>query len=271
MSKLYAQEGTRVWLLASFARLKLPHAPLIQPALPLPRIVPNNGMSGTCCVQVLRSVGTWSLGLCTNREQSIHAAWCDAITNSKHFVYIENQFFIGCTKFREEKSSFDLPDNSIPAAILERIVRAARGNENFRIIVVIPQHPQGDIAYSLRPKCILHYQAETISKGPNSIYARFRRLCPGRDPTEYLNFYCLQNYGIINNQFMHDQIYVHDKVCIVDDAVMIVGSANVNDRSMLGDRDTEVAIRVEDSNTKVIMMGKEKVIVGCKPHGLVFA
>ena len=266
MSKLYAQEGTRAWLLASFPRLILPHVPLNQTSLSLPLIARNSSQSGSCCVQVLRSAGTWSLGIRTSREQSIHDAWCDAITCSKHFVYIENQFFIGCTKFREEKSSSDLPNNSIPAAILERIVRAARGNENFRIIVVIPQHPQGDIAYSLRPKSILHYQAETISKGPNSLYSRFRKLCPGRDPSEYLNFYCLQNYGIINNFFMHDQIYVHDKVCIVDDEVMIVGSANVNDRSMLGDRDTEVAIRVEDYKKEKIVLGGEEVTVGCKPH-----
>lgn len=31
-----------------------------------------------------------------------------------------------------------------------------------------------------------------------------------------------------------------EKVLIADDRVAIVGSANINDRSMLGDRDTEV-------------------------------
>lgn len=33
---------------------------------------------------------------------------------------------------------------------------------------------------------------------------------------------------------------------IVDDLKMIIGSANINDRSMLGDRDSEIAIVVED-------------------------
>ena len=35
---------------------------------------------------------------------------------------------------------------------------------------------------------------------------------------------------------------------IVDDRYLITGSANINDRSMLGDRDTELCIKVEDRN-----------------------
>ena len=31
---------------------------------------------------------------------------------------------------------------------------------------------------------------------------------------------------------------------------MIVGSANINDRSMLGDRDSEIAILVQDDKTR---------------------
>jgi phosphatidylserine/phosphatidylglycerophosphate/cardiolipin synthase-like enzyme len=30
---------------------------------------------------------------------------------------------------------------------------------------------------------------------------------------------------------------------IVDDTYVIIGSANINDRSMLGDRDSEIAVR----------------------------
>lgn len=42
-------------------------------------------------------------------------------------------------------------------------------------------------------------------------------------------------------------IYVHAKHLIVDDSYTIIGSANVNDRSMAGDRDTEIgAVSHED-------------------------
>jgi phospholipase D1/2 len=68
-------------------------------------------------------------------------------------------------------------------------------------------------------------------------------MCPGVDASEYIEFFCLRNWGVMNNKFLSDQIYVHDKLLIVDDRFVIVGSANVNDRSMLGDRDSEVCRR----------------------------
>ena len=41
---------------------------------------------------------------------------------------------------------------------------------------------------------------------------------------------------------MRQMIYVHSKMMIVDDAYIIVGSANINERSMAGTRDTEIAV-----------------------------
>lgn len=34
---------------------------------------------------------------------------------------------------------------------------------------------------------------------------------------------------------------------IIDDRVALIGSANINDRSLMGDRDSEIAIIIEDS------------------------
>ena len=42
-------------------------------------------------------------------------------------------------------------------------------------------------------------------------------------------------------------IYVHSKLMIVDDRICLIGSANINDRSMLGVRDSELAVVIEDS------------------------
>lgn len=38
------------------------------------------------------------------------------------------------------------------------------------------------------------------------------------------------------------QIYIHSKGMIVDDEYVIVGSANINQRSLEGTRDTEIAM-----------------------------
>ena len=41
-----------------------------------------------------------------------------------------------------------------------------------------------------------------------------------------------------------DMIYIHSKLMIVDDRSIVIGSANINDRSMLGSRDHEVAVLI---------------------------
>lgn len=264
MSQVYSHCGVRAWLAASFPTLLLPHSPRSQ-SQKMPLVARNVNNSGTCRVQVLRSVGTWSLGV-SQPETSILRGWIDAINNAEHFIYIENQFFISNNKFSDTKGKNEIPENSITAALLSRLVSAWHNKENFKVIVIIPQHPQGDVAYSMRPRSILHYQAETIDKGVNCLFSRLKSMCPGVDPKRYINFYCLQNYGIINDRFMHDQIYVHDKLCIVDDRVMIVGSANINDRSMLGDRDTEMALHIVDRKEVTITVGGRQVNVGATPH-----
>ena len=47
------------------------------------------------------------------------------------------------------------------------------------------------------------------------------------------------------NRLKDESIYVHSKLMIVDDCRAIIGSANINDRSMLGENDSEVAVLVE--------------------------
>ncbi|GES64044.1 phospholipase PldA [Aspergillus terreus] len=50
------------------------------------------------------------------------------------------------------------------------------------------------------------------------------------------------------DNFVQEELYVHGKVCIVDDRIAICGSANINDRSQLGYHDSELAIVVEDQD-----------------------
>ncbi|KAG8894094.1 hypothetical protein FRB99_001525, partial [Tulasnella sp. 403] len=44
-------------------------------------------------------------------------------------------------------------------------------------------------------------------------------------------------------------LYIHSKLMIVDDRRVIMGSANINDRSQKGDGDSEIALVVEDTHT----------------------
>ena len=46
-------------------------------------------------------------------------------------------------------------------------------------------------------------------------------------------------------------MYVHSKLMIVDDLKVIIGSANINDRSLLGKRDSEIAIVIEETKNLI--------------------
>ena len=59
---------------------------------------------------------------------------CDI--GSSHFIYIENQFFITATSDMQKPIK-----NKIGAAIVERILRAARAGQRFMVIVIMPAVP----------------------------------------------------------------------------------------------------------------------------------
>ena len=46
--------------------------------------------------------------------------------------------------------------------------------------------------------------------------------------------------------FVSEELYIHSKLLIADDRVVICGSANMNDRSQLGSHDSEIAVVIED-------------------------
>ncbi|SAL95926.1 hypothetical protein [Absidia glauca] len=281
---------------------------------------------GSCRVQVVRSSAEWSLGI--KREvsikYSIYNAYMECISRAKHFIYIENQFFITATR-----SGDKLIKNKIGEALVARIKRAHQEKQKFRVIVVIPTAPgfEGDFAFadrrSMALRSIAHYQYLSISRGGNSV---LEKLHQANIPAEqYIGFYSLRNWGQIkkpttspessdlqsatngsmddnrrngsirsNNKtriakirtsvgsltrsvndddtsqqqqqprsnsdeqwdasndgrmdFVTEQVYIHSKLMIVDDKTVICGSANLNDRSQLGNRDSEIAVVIEDTD-----------------------
>jgi phospholipase D1/2 len=46
--------------------------------------------------------------------------------------------------------------------------------------------------------------------------------------------------------YVQEELYIHAKLCIADDRIVICGSSNINDRSQLGIHDSELAIVMED-------------------------
>ncbi|KAF7313495.1 Phospholipase [Mycena chlorophos] len=141
-------------------------------------------------VQVVRSVSDWSHGVLT--EHSIQNAYCQLIRESEHFIYIENQFFISATNHT------DVVKNQIAAALVERIVRAARKGQKFHVVVVIPEVPgfAGTVKDESSLKTIMAAQYRTINRGGHSIYEEIRKA--GYEPMDYIRFYHLRAYDRIN-------------------------------------------------------------------------
>uniref|UniRef100_A0A8C1DWJ7 Phospholipase n=1 Tax=Cyprinus carpio carpio TaxID=630221 RepID=A0A8C1DWJ7_CYPCA len=206
--------------------------------------------------QVLRSVCQWSIGSKVH-EESIHLAYVSAIQNSKHFIYIENQFFISCA----DKSIH----NSIGDALTERILRAYREKKKFRVYVVMPLLPgfEGDISSGggQAIKAIMHFNYRTMCRGERSIIERLK--CVMADCwIKYISFCSLRTHADLDGRLVTELIYVHSKLMIVDDCTVIIGSANINDRSMLGKRDSEMAVVVEDTEFQPSVMDGESYQAG---------
>ncbi|KAG0370022.1 Phospholipase D1 [Mortierella sp. AD032] len=203
------------------------------------------GLKGTCEVQILRSVSSWSIGV-KEPECSILSAYLAAIERAEHFIYIENQFFITSTNVNKT-----IVHNGIGRALTDRIIKAHKAGEKFRVIVVLPLVPgfEGGIntpeATSVRMVMLSIY--ETICHGKNSIYGRLATAGVAK-PHKYISFFGLRNWAKFGEQFITEQVYIHAKMMIVDDRVAIIGSANINERSMLGNRDSEIAAVVRDKD-----------------------
>ena len=221
----------------------------------VPRFATKN--LGTCRCQVLRSSDNWSTGI-KQSESSILMAYLDLIRNSKKFIYIENQFFIS------NPGKGGIVKNEIAKALKNRIIDAFNNNEKFLIVIFIPLMPgfEGDVLKgdSAVLKTQIKYQQETISKGKNSLFTLLEN--EGIDPNDYIKFYGLRTHQLFNNVPKTEIIYIHSKLMIVDDRKVIIGSANINDRSMLGTRDSEIAVLIEDEQVFHSQLGGEPFMVG---------
>jgi phospholipase D1/2 len=84
----------------------------------------------------------------------------------------------------------------------------------------------------------LNYEQQTISRAITSMVAQLQTKVGAWQ--NYLQFFGLRNHGRRTpmSQPVTEIIYIHSKLMIVDDDRLIVGSANLNDRSMNGDRDS---------------------------------
>ncbi|KAF2861579.1 phospholipase D/nuclease [Piedraia hortae CBS 480.64] len=148
---------------------------------------------GTVHAQLVRSSADWSSGILT--EQSIQNAYCQVIREAKHYVYIENQFFITATGDKQAPVH-----NLIGAAIVDACIAAHNEGRKFRVIVMLPTIPgfAGDLRddAATGTRAIMDYQYKSICRGEESIYGRLK--AAGVNPKKYVFFFNLRSYDRIN-------------------------------------------------------------------------
>lgn len=166
--------------------------------------------------------------------------------------------------------------NDIGEALANRIGRAIDEKLPFHVYMILPAHPEG----ALNVLNIMHQVSLTMQSlvfGEHSLVKRIQRRMALRelldrkvsreealqvierldsddrpvyeqqDWTRYLTLLNLRTWETLNGCVVTEQIYVHSKLLIADDRVAILGSANINDRSLQGERDSELAVIVRDS------------------------
>ena len=178
----------------------------------------------------------------------------------------------------DHTTSGALPRNAICAAIAQRIDTAIkdRGQHPFHVIITLPVHPEGPLNNgSIMTQ--IHWTMQTLVHGSHSLLNSIRRSIkaqqlrdkkeknverifhqdnneyqdiPVEDCYKYVTLLNLRNWEKLGNRYVTEQIYVHSKLMIVDDRYAILGSANINDRSLLGSRDTELAVMIVDDKVE---------------------
>lgn len=196
------------------------------------------------------------------------------------------------------------PSNHVSRAIADRIERAIQWGHQFHAYIVLPVHPEGSLA-DLAIMGQIHWTMQSLVYASDSLVNRVRlalyakRMCkeprdqgqweaakrlglseasqPGLRTFEaeidrsrvndYLTLLNLRTCQTVAGQVRTEQVYIHSKLLIVDDRFVIVGSANINDRSLAGGRDSELAVLLMDLSTDTAPMdGKNALHVRKLAH-----
>jgi phospholipase D1/2 len=211
------------------------------------------------------------------------------IKNDKHVgpaksveTWLQSAGAYATRKYAHE--SFEPPQNKLCELLAARINHFILYDRSypFHVYITLPVHPEG----KLNDPTVMtqvHWTMQTLVFGSKSLLNSIRRslkasellLGNPKDPKwdrvydddnkEYLSIdieKCFQYVTLLNlrnwanlgddnkPRYVTEQIYVHSKMMIVDDRYALLGSANINDRSLLGRRDSELAALMMDTKTE---------------------
>jgi phosphatidylserine/phosphatidylglycerophosphate/cardiolipin synthase-like enzyme len=185
---------------------------VLRPAGPpeCPAPLPDPARCGDDAVQILRTYPYRRRGyaFAPSGERSIAQAYRKALGQARHLIYLEDQYLwsphvVGC------------------------FAEALAGRPGLRLIAVVPQFPITGLNQEWRP---------TGSAAAPQLLARARAL----EMLRQAGGERVAVYGVENRA--GTPVYVHAKVCVIDDTWAAVGSANLNRRSWTYDTELSCAV-----------------------------
>ena len=201
----------------------------------------------------------------TDKELNMARTWADGVNNAAELDR--------------------LPTNGVCTALVARIVKAILDvkKPKFHAYITLPVHPEGSLLDASTAVQVF-WTMQTVAHGTQSLLNGIKRglkarelrdvkkdndwlralelnnneydSVPTKDCYEYVTLLNLRNWKkvthtnpstkAIQERYITEQVYVHTKLMIVDDLYALLGSANINERSLLGTRDSEIAVLVMD-------------------------
>ena len=184
----------------------------------------------------------------------IEDAYVEAIGQARSLIYIESQYLRA-------------------RAIREALVEAGEREKRLAVVIVLPGAPE-DIAYQGRAGSVQRYGEYLQSRVVHALRKTYG---------ERVGLYAIvhdrerREQGERDALYGRGMVYVHSKIMTVDDHTAIVGSANLNGRSMRWDTELCVRVRSRDFTADLkrrlfaIHLGEENARLADEPHGLVVA
>ena len=293
MSKHGTKGQVTVQIVRSMSHLLLVREARYAPALPLPHLLGATSSKAAQAALNTKPQAGHTVHAAKQMD-GVLEAMIHAIQKAQAYIYIETQFFISdCDKSDNFEDA--IANNSLIATLAERIGAAVQTGKAFHVYVVLPVHPEGNLQdggvakqhyWALQTlkrgkKSLVRRVCESMVRKQKNLKLAdkpdkkdVQAMVDGGTWHRYLTFLNLRNWGAtalfprdpktrerldtqkpLGQFIITEQIYVHSKLMIVDDAIAIIGSANCNDRSLNGDGDTELAAVIVDNEVSQLDLG----------------
>ncbi|MEQ5844344.1 MULTISPECIES: phospholipase D-like domain-containing protein [Paraburkholderia] len=218
----------------------------------LPPMIPNNGPDDAAHqVQIVRTQPT-------EHEKTIKKLYYQATSWARGYIYMENQYFF----YPEFARHLKTQRKSFLDKWSEKSGKPQQEAPMLHLFVVTP-HPEDpgmvprtyDTMAELGHGDAMKAQGDlTASGGVDRTYKSFHVETLDTLKKTYglkVSIARLRTSGMVGNQLAYREIYIHSKLIIIDDVFVMLGSANMNQRSMTADSEINIAVQSEDSTTKL--------------------